>query len=145
MAFTCTSIVGPSIAKNPSYSEYTFDTHKFILQSNDFNYYYYLDQKYIESISYVDDNEEEIKIKLNRYKIRDCDNRFIYINLVNNTITHYRVPLIKRKYLYYNDVILNDTELKFIPIEDDKKYNCVKKKLYYIIVIMGGIFMSYYI
>ena len=149
MAFTCTAIVGPSIARSPSYSEYTFDDYKFIIESCDFNYYYFLQKEYIEDISYLNDDKNIIKIKLNRFSIRSCDERYIYININTNVIIHINEPLSGPTSEWYHEDILDDTKLKFIlvsknnKIEDNILNYVLLRYLVYPIVIGGGMIGTY--
>lgn len=145
--FSCKCIVGPSIAKDPSYSEYIFDIYTFILESNDFNYYNFLDEKYIEEISYIDDSKKELKIKLNRIQIRSCDDRYIIIELNTCKITHYIVPLSGTLSEYYKESVLDNSALNYKLIEKkdhptDSIISLISRYLVYPVIIGVGMITS---
>jgi hypothetical protein len=81
-------IVEPSI-KIPGITNYKIGFYNFTLTSNNFNYF--LQKKYIQKISIISDNI--IKIELDRYAIRHCDNRYILVNLFDKSITWCNIPL----------------------------------------------------
>lgn len=117
--FTCKCVMGPSIAVKISSSIYEFDGIKFKLETNNFNYFDYLREELIESISYTDEEKQFIEIKIDSVKIRSCDDRYIIINLSNNEITFYIVLINSDKseynvvYSRYLKEVLTDNEIKF--------------------------------
>jgi len=119
--FSCESIKGPSIALEESESIYNFDGIQFKLTTNNLNYFDFLREELIESISYIDEEKQNIKIKINSFKISSCDERYITINLTNNRIILYIYSTIQYSPEYnvlsansrYLREILNDSEFRF--------------------------------
>jgi hypothetical protein len=64
---------------------FKYSNISFILMTDDFNYYEFLDPEFYEYIKWKD--EETIVIKLDRFKIRHCNERFISINIKTKIIT----------------------------------------------------------
>jgi hypothetical protein len=75
----------PSIVTKDCMSKYTINNKSFTLTCNNFNYFCYLKPDYIQSIT--EEGEWIVKIQLNRYAIRHCDERYILIDFISKKIT----------------------------------------------------------
>lgn len=105
------SILPPSII-HKGCIKITLHNRCFLLMTQDFNYFDYLRPECIKSIILAE--KHFVRIDLDRHRIRHCDNRFIYIDLITGIIAWFNIsPSVE--YSRWDIVkILDDSQMKVL-------------------------------